>query len=43
MQEFKEVAETLDDKVFVVRKGELKLYVGQPLADVEVALRSLVR
>ncbi|XP_021844019.1 uncharacterized protein [Spinacia oleracea] len=41
--EFKEVAETLDDKVFVVRKGELKLYVGQPLADVEVALRSLVR
>uniref|UniRef100_A0A803MEZ6 Uncharacterized protein n=1 Tax=Chenopodium quinoa TaxID=63459 RepID=A0A803MEZ6_CHEQI len=42
-KEFKEMAETLDNKVFVLRKGELKLYVGQPLADVEAALRSLVR
>ncbi|KAF5738721.1 wound-responsive family protein [Tripterygium wilfordii] len=29
-------------KVIVVKKGQLQLYAGQPLADVEMALRSLV-
>ncbi|KAL6970290.1 hypothetical protein U1Q18_029989 [Sarracenia purpurea var. burkii] len=30
-------------KVIVVKKGQLKLYAGQPLAEVEMALRSLVK
>lgn len=42
-KEFKEVGETLDNKVIVLRKGELKIYAGDPLADVEAALRSLVK
>ncbi|KMT17595.1 hypothetical protein BVRB_2g035480 [Beta vulgaris subsp. vulgaris] len=42
-KDFKEVAESLDHKVIVLKKGELKLYAGQPLADVEAALRSLVK
>lgn len=42
-KDFKEVAESLDNKVIVLKKGELKLYAGQPLADVEAALRSLVK
>ncbi|XP_004298127.1 PREDICTED: uncharacterized protein LOC101292114 [Fragaria vesca subsp. vesca] len=29
-------------KVIVVKKGQLKLYAGQPFAEVEIALRSLV-
>ncbi|XP_055818207.1 uncharacterized protein LOC129887226 isoform X2 [Solanum dulcamara] len=29
-------------KVIVVKKGKLKLYAGQPLADAEMALRSLI-
>lgn len=42
LQDFKEVVESLENKVIVVRKGELKLYAGQPLADAEAALRSLI-
>ncbi|GAB4851287.1 hypothetical protein Ancab_030583 [Ancistrocladus abbreviatus] len=30
-------------KVIVVRKGQLQLYAGQPLADVEMALRELAK
>ncbi|KAF8394573.1 hypothetical protein HHK36_020786 [Tetracentron sinense] len=30
-------------KVIVVRKGQLRLYAGQPLVDVEMALRSFVQ
>lgn len=41
-KELKQVAESLENKVIVVKKGELKLYAGQPLAEVDTALRSLV-
>ncbi|KAM7278425.1 hypothetical protein ACFE04_005559 [Oxalis oulophora] len=42
----KDLDEAVDselDKVIVVKKGELKLYAGQPLPDVEDALRSLIQ
>ncbi|CAO2817961.1 unnamed protein product [Amaranthus hypochondriacus] len=42
-KDFQEVIESLDTEVIVLRKGELKLYAGQPLADIEAALRSLVK
>lgn len=41
----KEVSEAVRShtmKVIVVEKGKLKLYAGQPLADAEMALRSLI-
>ena len=41
-QELKERVSSHTLKVIVVKKGQLKLYAGQPLPDVEMALRSLV-
>ncbi|KAI3407687.1 uncharacterized protein J3R85_020791 [Psidium guajava] len=41
----KELQEAMKEKTMkmvVVRKGQLKLYVGQPFSDVELALQSLV-
>lgn len=29
-------------KIVVVKKGQLKLYAGQPFAEVETALQSLI-
>ncbi|KAK3010477.1 hypothetical protein RJ639_012696 [Escallonia herrerae] len=40
--ELEEAVESNAMKVLVVKKGQLQLYVGQPLADVEMALCSLV-
>lgn len=42
-KELKDVTKTLKKKVIVVKKGELQLYAGQPLEEVESALRSLVK
>ncbi|KAL3505731.1 hypothetical protein ACH5RR_031113 [Cinchona calisaya] len=42
IKELKEAVESLTLKVIVVKKGQLKLYAGQPLPEVEMALRSLV-
>ncbi|KAL5713024.1 hypothetical protein ACHQM5_015141 [Ranunculus cassubicifolius] len=39
----KDEAEASGLKVIVVRKGQLRLYAGQPLADVEMILQSLVK
>lgn len=41
-QEFDEAVESHGMEVVVVKKGQLKLYAGQPLSDVEMALRSLI-
>lgn len=42
MQELHEAVKSDGMKVIVVRKGQLQLYAGQPLADVEMALCSLI-
>ncbi|XP_074289076.1 uncharacterized protein LOC141614218 [Silene latifolia] len=42
-QELKEILNSVNKKVVVARKGELKLYAGQPLEDAESALRLLVK
>ncbi|XP_015062170.1 uncharacterized protein LOC107007869 isoform X2 [Solanum pennellii] len=42
VKELSEAARSHTMKVIVVKKGKLKLYAGQPLADAEMALRSLV-
>ncbi|KAK9741651.1 hypothetical protein RND81_03G119700 [Saponaria officinalis] len=42
-KELKEIAESANKNVVVARKGELKLYAGQPLYDVESALKLLVK
>ncbi|XP_027120826.1 uncharacterized protein [Coffea arabica] len=42
IKELKERVSSDTLKVIVVKKGQLKLYAGQPLPDVEMALRSLV-
>lgn len=42
IKELKERVSSQTLKVIVVKKGQLKLYAGQPLPDVEMALRSLV-
>lgn len=41
-QELKEAVESQIIKVMVVRKGQLKLYAGQSLPEVEMALRSIL-
>ncbi|KAJ0601978.1 hypothetical protein HanIR_Chr03g0134701 [Helianthus annuus] len=40
--ELEEEVKSQKMKVVVVKKGQLKLYVGQPLEDVESALRALI-
>ncbi|XP_034686396.1 uncharacterized protein LOC117914969 isoform X2 [Vitis riparia] len=42
IKELHEAVKSDGMKVIVVKKGQLQLYAGQPLADVEMALRSLV-
>ncbi|KAJ8565932.1 hypothetical protein K7X08_008508 [Anisodus acutangulus] len=42
VKELSEAIRSHTMKVIVVKKGKLKLYAGQPLADAEMALRSLV-
>ncbi|KAJ8451309.1 hypothetical protein Cgig2_014081 [Carnegiea gigantea] len=42
-KDLKRVAESLNKEVIVVKKGEVQLYAGQPLAEVKAALRSLVK
>ncbi|XP_010323067.1 uncharacterized protein [Solanum lycopersicum] len=42
VKELSEAIRSHSMKVIVVKKGKLKLYAGQPLADAEMALRSLV-
>lgn len=42
-QELNEVVSSDNMKVIVVKKGQLKLYAGQPLEEVEMALRSLAQ
>ncbi|XP_057956909.1 uncharacterized protein LOC131150298 [Malania oleifera] len=42
VKELDEAVKSCTMKVIVVRKGQIQLYAGQPLADVEMALRSLV-
>ncbi|KAH9620967.1 hypothetical protein KSS87_016718 [Heliosperma pusillum] len=42
-QELKEILNSVKKNVVVARKGELKLYAGQPLEDAESALRLLVK
>lgn len=43
LQELSEAVESNELKLIVVRKGQLQLYAGQPLAEVETVLRSLMR
>ncbi|PIA44437.1 hypothetical protein AQUCO_01700200v1 [Aquilegia coerulea] len=43
IKELKDDVESSARKVIVIRKGQLRLYAGQPLEDVEMTLRSLVR
>ncbi|OAY82438.1 hypothetical protein ACMD2_06909 [Ananas comosus] len=43
IQELSEAVESNELKLIVVRKGQLQLYAGQPLAEVETVLRSLMR
>lgn len=42
VQELSEAIRSHTMKVIVVKKGKLKLYAGQPLAEVEMALRLMV-
>lgn len=42
IKELHEAVKSDGMKVIVVKKGQLQLYAGQPLADVEMAMRSLV-
>ncbi|KAF3675318.1 putative myb-like protein X-like isoform X3 [Capsicum annuum] len=42
VQELREAIRSHTMKVIVGKKGKLKLYAGQPLADAEMALRSLI-
>ena len=41
-QELEEAIKSQMMKVVVVKKGRLQLYIGQPLTDVESALRKLI-
>lgn len=41
-KDLREGVESNSMKLIVVKKGQLKLYAGQPLADVEMALRALI-
>lgn len=42
LQELNEEIISRAKKVVVVKKRQLQLYAGQPLADVEMALRSII-
>ncbi|KAL9230437.1 hypothetical protein vseg_005786 [Gypsophila vaccaria] len=42
-KELKEIIESVNKNVVVARKGQLKLYAGQPLDDAESALKLLVK
>ncbi|XWS08602.1 hypothetical protein CRYUN_Cryun40dG0015900 [Craigia yunnanensis] len=42
VKEFREAIKLHAKKVIVVKKGQLKLYAGQPFAEVEMALHSLI-
>ncbi|GMI72151.1 hypothetical protein like AT4G15820 [Hibiscus trionum] len=42
VKELSEVAKSHAKDVIVVKKGQLKLYAGQPFAEVEMALQSLI-
>ncbi|GMH18781.1 hypothetical protein Nepgr_020622 [Nepenthes gracilis] len=42
IKELSEAVRSQSMKLIVVKKGQLQLYAGQPLADVEAALRALV-
>jgi len=42
LQELNEEILSHAKKVVVVKKRQLQLYVGQPLADVEMALRAII-
>lgn len=42
LQELQEAMKEKTMQMVVVRKGQLKLYAGQPFSDVELALQSLV-
>ncbi|KAK8507107.1 hypothetical protein V6N13_069901 [Hibiscus sabdariffa] len=42
VKELHEVARSHAKDVIVIKKGELKLYAGQPFAEVEMALQSLI-
>lgn len=42
VQELEEGVKSKGMKVIVIRKGQLQLYAGQPLADVEMSLRSIL-
>ncbi|KAL8481521.1 hypothetical protein ACS0TY_027870 [Phlomoides rotata] len=42
IKELNEALKLFDDKVLVVRRGQLKLYAGQPLTDAEMALRAMI-
>ncbi|KAL0414734.1 UNVERIFIED_CONTAM: hypothetical protein Sradi_1675100 [Sesamum radiatum] len=42
MKELNEAVQSNTMKVIVVKKGQLKLYAGQPLADAETALRAMI-
>ncbi|KAK2645922.1 hypothetical protein Ddye_021117 [Dipteronia dyeriana] len=42
VKELHDAVESTTRRVLVVRKGQLKLYAGQPFADVEMALHSLI-
>ncbi|KAK3189657.1 hypothetical protein Dsin_029218 [Dipteronia sinensis] len=42
VKELHDAVESTTRRVIVVRKGQLKLYAGQPFADVEMALHSLI-
>ncbi|KAL0348671.1 UNVERIFIED_CONTAM: hypothetical protein Sangu_1094900 [Sesamum angustifolium] len=42
MEELNEAIKSNTMKVIVVKKGQLKLYAGQPLADAETALRAMI-
>lgn len=42
LQELYKAVKSDNMKVIVVKKGQLQLYAGQPFAEVELALHSLV-
>lgn len=42
MKELKEAMESNTKRVIVVKKGQLQLFAGQPISEVEAALRSLM-
>ncbi|KAF9622045.1 hypothetical protein IFM89_029329 [Coptis chinensis] len=43
IKELRDEVETMTMKIIVLRKGQLQLYAGQPLVDVEMTLRTLIK